>query len=262
MLAVPVTNLSAVDTYDLSQLVFTWDDPNLALYSVTFDGMLVWYSPDSPGSASGDSLAMMSMHSVYPEDEFLMELFFTDLAGNYPPLVDLAAVSYQVTFLGGPITECGPYDLKVSSLCTVTPTISSVNSSAAYDVWGAPALDDAYYTDQTYWLTYLPEELKGSVLLRTPNDDKDTGDSHQLVVDVDHDVTVYVAYDPRGIPPTWIRDNYADTGLSVGVTDPGTSTLALWKKEFPQGAITFSGNKASGWGGSVGTNHVIFFVCR
>jgi hypothetical protein len=73
---------------------------------------------------------------------------------------------------------------------------------------------------------------------------------------------VYIAYDPRGTPPNWIKNNYVATGLTIGVTDSGTSTLGLWKADLDAGIRTFYGNKASGWGGGVGTNYVIFVACR
>ncbi|NNE44758.1 MAG: hypothetical protein HKN12_11165, partial [Gemmatimonadetes bacterium] len=81
-------------------------------------------------------------------------------------------------------------------------------------------------------------------------------------LDVDRDVTVWIAYDPRGTPPNWIGGTYTNTGLTIGVTDSGTSTLNLYKHEFSAGQITLYGNKAQGWGGGVGTNYVIFLTCQ
>ena len=60
----------------------------------------------------------------------------------------------------------------------------------------------------------------------------------------------------------WIENEFVNDGLTVGVTDGGTPTLGLWRKNFDAGIHTFSGNKAQGWGGTVGTSYVIFVTCQ
>jgi hypothetical protein len=185
--------------------------------------------------------------------------------GNNPPSgtpsFDLEGQSFSVMFLGE-LHACGPYSIVVPVECLPGVTIYSVNSSAPYDVWGEPQVGHQYYTDRTYTLTSLPAELDGSILVRTPNADKNKGGSHELKLQFDQNVTVYIAYDPRGTPPNWIKNTYTNTGLTIGVTDSGTSTLGLWRADLGAGIQTFKGNKASGWGGGVATNYVIFVKCR
>jgi hypothetical protein len=215
-----------------------------------------------PGKASGDTVEFSSSCSVPPEDVVNMDLFFWQYPPQTPVVIDLTVQEFEVTFFGGPILECGPYDIPVSVDCTVNVAIQSVTSSNSYEVWEDPEIGDQYYTDRTYLLTAMPPELEDAILIRQPNDDKNKGDSHLLVLEVDHDVTVWIAYDPRGTPPNWIRNTYTDTALTIGVTDSGTSTLGLWYADFSAGEIEFRGNKAAGWGGAVGTNYVIFVKCR
>ena len=264
-LVVPVTNLSAVDTYQLEHVVLTWSDSSATLLNVTIDGSVAWFASSFPGASSGDTLAMASTIPVYPSDQVDMQLSFWSQDGSNPPNLDLENASYSATFFGFPIAVCGPYPFSTDTSCDIddtSVTIDSVNSSRPYDVYGLPTVGTTYYTDRTYTITYLPEEIQESILVRQPNDDKNAGDSHLLELDISTDATVWVAYDPRGTPPNWVRNNYTNTGLSLGVTDTGTSTLALWKKDVNAGIAELYGNKANGWGGGIGTNYVIFVVCR
>ncbi len=229
---------------------------------VYLDEMLAWATGDFPDAASGDTLhlaAAMAFPSAYA---FEMRIEFWDYPVTVAPDLGLELGTYSATFLGGPIVECGPYSFGVANDCLPDVAISSVNSSNPYDVWGVPSVGDNYYTDRTYTLTYLPSEIEESVLVRTPNGDKSKGGSHALVLDFEQDVTVWIAYDPRGTPPNWITNDYVDTGLTIGVTDSGTSTLGLWRANLSSGLQTFTGNKASGWGGSVGTNYIVFVTCQ
>jgi hypothetical protein len=173
----------------------------------------------------------------------------------------LEDANLAISFLGAPTAACGPYTVPFAPACSLGVTIQSVNSGNPYDVIRDVAVGQVYYTDRTYTITYLPPELAGATLVRTPNADKNKGDSHALVLRFDSSVKVSIAYDPRGNPPDWIRNNYAHSTSSIGVTDTGTPTLGLWTKTFAAGSYTFQGNKALGWSGGVGTNYVIFVTC-
>jgi hypothetical protein len=190
-----------------------------------------------------------------------MVLTCANAAGTNPPGLHLPSTDFNVTFLGFPVAICGPQSIPMPP-CLPVVTIVSVNSTSPYDVYGQPSVGTKYYSDRTYTLTSLPAELTESILARTPNADKTKGDSHSEVLSFDRDVVVWIAYDPRGTPPNWIKNNYTATGLTIGVTDPGTSTLGLWKRNVAMGTRTFNGNQASGWSGGVGTNYVIFVTCQ
>ena len=261
-IVVRMANFSAVDTYELDRIVLDWDAAGAYPTQVLLDDQLAWYSGDWPDAAPGDTLALWTAFSFPPEYEFDMRIVFWDYPASGNPDLPLAEATYTATFLGGPIVECGPYEFAVAVDCFPDVSIASVNSPNPYDVAGVPVVGAKYYTDRNYTLTYLPAELEQSILVRTPNNDKNKGGSLQLKLEFPEDVTVYLAYDPRGTPPNWIRNDFDAAGLSIGVTDTGTSTLGLWRRNLDAGTHTFYGNKAVGWGGAVGTNYVIFVVCR
>jgi prepilin-type N-terminal cleavage/methylation domain-containing protein len=258
--SVPVINQSAIDTYYMDAVVLEWNNPSVSVSLVTFDGNVAWYASPGP-AAPGDTLKFLSQVIIAPTGTVQMGVVTTDNSGNVPPPLDAYSSSWDVEFFGAPIEPCGPFAIPMGS-CVPDVVIQSVNSSNPYDVWGTPSLGDQYYTDRTYTLTYIPSEITESVLVRTPNNDKNKGDSHQLVLTVDRASTIWIAFDPRGTPPNWIGGSYTNTGLSIGVTDTGTSTLNLWKRNVSAGNVTLSGAKATGWGGGVATGYVAFVTCQ
>jgi prepilin-type N-terminal cleavage/methylation domain-containing protein len=261
VLNVTVTNQSLSSVYKLHALSLTWDDPTLTLLGVSIDGSTVWTTAGFPGAASGDSLHLSSSLDIPQGADVQLALSFWTVSGANPGATQLQGAAYTVTFFGWPVAVCGPQSIPMPK-CFPVVTLVSENSSNPYDIYGVPAVGIRYYTDRTYTLTYLPNEILDSILARTPNADKNKGSSHSHVLSFDRPVTVWIAYDPRGTPPNWIKNNYTATGLTIGVTDPGTSTLALWKRNVAAGTLTFSGNQASGWGGGVATNYVIFVTCQ
>ncbi|MBZ0266788.1 fibronectin type III domain-containing protein [bacterium] len=259
---VDVVNLSSVKTYDMSAVVLDWSASGLVTTRLYMDAVPVWTAPGA-GGASGDTLLLSSPATLAPGGRVTMSVDFWDSPSTPAPDLKLELAGMEATFLGDPTAQCGPYVVPINAgPCDPGVTIKSVTSSNSYDVFGEPETGDVYYTDRTYTLTYLPDELNGSTLVRTPNNDKNAGSSLELKLNTIEATTVYIAYDPRGTPPTWIRNNYTDTGLTIGVTDSGTSTLGLWRRNLGAGDQSFFGNKASGWGGGVGTNYVIFVKCQ
>ncbi len=258
---VRVENLSAVDTYHLNGLVMNWTDPVLFPYAVLLDGATVWLAGTWPDAGPGDTLHLTTTQSIAPADAATLTVRWWEYPTAPSAPLELAAAGIEVSFLGAPTAECGPYVVPFAAACSLGVTIVSVNSTEPYNVVRDVAVGQQYYSDRTYTLTYLPSELEGATLVRTPNNDKNKGDSHALVLDFDTAVKVWIAYDPRGNPPDWIENNYTATGTSVGVTDTGTPTLGLWSRTFDAGSYTFRGNKAVGWGGAVGTSYVIFVTC-
>jgi hypothetical protein len=250
-------NLSAVASYRIDRVLLAWENPAIAIAALTIDDSPVW----SGLGESGDTLALQSSETIPAGQDFVLAIEFGNNPPSSPPSLDLEGVELSILFLGAP-HACGPYAAAVPVQCVPGVSIYSVNSSAPYNVWGEPHVGNQYYTDRTYTLTSLPAELDGSILVRTPNADKNKGGSHELKLQFDRDMTVYIAYDPRGTPPNWIRNVFTNTGLTIGVTDSGTSTLGLWRADLSAGIQTFKGNKASGWGGGVNTNYVIFVKCR
>jgi len=257
---IDLLNLSSVDTYDLHSLVMDWDDPMYTIVSVSLDGVPAWYPSSFPGASPGDTLPLVQTVAVPPDTPVRMSVSGWDRTGASPPAIDVPSTHFEVTFLGSPVATCGPHIIPMP--CRPGVTIESVNSPNPYDVWGVPQPGDEYHTDVTHQLTWLPPELEASVLLRTPEADVDKGGALYLNVSFDRDVTVWIAYDPRGTPPNWIKNNYVTTGSAIGVSDPGTSTLDLWRRDLAAGTWQFRGNKAQGWSGTVATNYVLFVTCQ
>jgi prepilin-type N-terminal cleavage/methylation domain-containing protein len=260
-LNVVATNQSLSSVYKLHALSFTWDDPTLTLLGVSVDGSTMWTASGFPGAVSGDSLHLSTSIDIPQDSDVLLSLSFWKTSGGAPSNSQVSGAAYTVTFFGWPVAVCGPQQIPMPK-CFPVVNLVSENSSAPYDIYGVPSLGAQYYTDRSYTITYLPSEILDSILARTPNADKNKGSSHLHVLSFDRDVTVWIAYDPRGTPPNWITSNYTATGLTIGVTDPGTSTLGLWKRNVAAGNLTFTGCKASGWSGGVGTNYVIFVTCQ
>lgn len=259
-LQVEVTNLSAIDTYYVDAISLDWSDPTHFPYMIFIDGSLVWQWTTWPDFAPGDTVEFIAPHPVPADDVQIMDVYFWETDTDL--VIDLAADSFSATFFGLPLEPCGPYEFRVGVPCDLGVTIAGVNSSNSYDVRRDPQIGDEYYTDRSYTITFVPDELQGATYIRTPNDDKTKGDSHALELSFPSDARVYIAYDPRGNPPDWIENEYVNSGVTLGVSDSGTPTLALWKKDFSAGTHTFSGNYAQGWGGGVATNYVIFIVCQ
>jgi len=125
---------------------------------------------------------------------------------------------------------------------------TNVNSSNSYQ---CNVLDEGsqYYTDRTYTLLTVPNELQGTAWIKTPNNDKNRTDGEGfLTVTPFKDVTVYVAYDSRGTPPNWLSSSngWTSTGQQVTVTDAALS-LNLYQRSYSANQqISLGGNNAAG----------------
>lgn len=131
----------------------------------------------------------------------------------------------------------------------------SVANGKNYEITSL-AVNKTYYTDRTYTVTSLPAYLKGAASIKTANDDKTNTSTSFVSFTLAKMATVYVAYDPRSSRlPSWLN---AWTKLSdnMGVTDGGTSFLALYSKTFPAGTVTLGANLASPARGAQ-TNYII-----
>jgi uncharacterized protein YegP (UPF0339 family) len=146
-------------------------------------------------------------------------------------------------------------NLKVASgLITSIKT----NSSRAYSpsTLGKGALT---YTDRNYTVTSLPAYLNGAPFLQTSNDDKSSTSTSLLSFTLTKPAIVYVAYDPRAtVLPAWL-EGWQKTTDRLGVTDPGTSYLSLYRRSFPAGTVTLGGNLANPAKGAL-TNYVVAAV--
>jgi len=121
---------------------------------------------------------------------------------------------------------------------------------------------NTYYTDRTYVLQSLPEQLEGGIWIVAANDDKTNARTDYLEFTVDRDVDVYVAFTPSAtFLPDWMAsfDSIGST-LSVSAVP---STLELYSKFFAAGSlVTLGGNVAPGIVGGGDNNYVVIVVPR
>ncbi len=120
-----------------------------------------------------------------------------------------------------------------------------------------------YYVDRSCRITSMPDGLMGAWGIRTANNDKYATTSDHLVLDVNKQVDVYVAYDKRAFAqspnlPQWMT-SYTDTGLTISAQDGGASPLRLFKKEYAAGTITLGGNYAGATTGAH-SNYVVLIT--
>ncbi len=115
---------------------------------------------------------------------------------------------------------------------------------------------DTYYIDRTYSITAMPDELKGSLAIKTANNSKNSTEATLLTFTVTQDATLYVAYDARATRfPDWLTASFTKTGQVLQTTD---TALMLWKREVAAGPVVLPGNQ---FGNPVGTrSHYVVFV--
>jgi hypothetical protein len=117
---------------------------------------------------------------------------------------------------------------------------------------------DTYYVDEEYTLTSIPPELDGGIWIMTANSEYSNAQDNYISFSVDRNVEVYVGYDHGATaPPDWLENNFNPTSGVIGVTDPGTSVLDLYKAAFGPGTITLGGNLAEGASGASSSYVVI-----
>lgn len=112
------------------------------------------------------------------------------------------------------------------------------------------------YIDRSYSFTSVPSTLTGATYIKTANDDKNRTDQDFLSFSVNHNVTVYVAYNATATSlPNWLS-SWKNTNQTLGTTD---RSLKLYSKELAQGTISLGGNLAAG-ASSAGSNYTVVVV--
>ena len=99
-----------------------------------------------------------------------------------------------------------------------------------------------YYVDRDFTLITIPDEYKGSYMIKTANDDKNKKIDFHFNVCSSEDI--YIAYDHRLSPPLWLSNNYVlDTGKTISVSDVYMEYFNIWKgKETAQPGIDTLGD--------------------
>ena len=119
-----------------------------------------------------------------------------------------------------------------------------MGSGEDYEVVESGLVDGALaYIDRSYTFTDIPAYLEAATYIKTANDDKVSVGDDFLSLDVNQDVTVYVAHDDLITDkPSWLLD-FTDTGDQLVTTD---KSLSIYAKNFPAGTVTLGGKLAEG----------------
>jgi hypothetical protein len=132
-------------------------------------------------------------------------------------------------------------------LSGVTITNLTVASGKAYVVVPPPpglSIGGTVYIDRAYTFTSVPALVQGAPYIQTANNDKTATTAAFLSFTVDQPVTVYVAYDKRLSPPSWLAAlGFTDSGQNLVTSD---TTFDLFARSFPAGPITLGGNASTG----------------
>jgi lysophospholipase L1-like esterase len=108
---------------------------------------------------------------------------------------------------------------------------------------------DRYYTDEAFTLTNVPAELDGGIWVMQANADNSNADANYLSFDAGtNPVTVYIAFDPAGNPPTSSTHAFSAVGLSgnLSVSDPGVGSFNVVRASGVTGSVSIGGNKSGG----------------
>jgi len=107
---------------------------------------------------------------------------------------------------------------------------------------------DEYYTDASFTLTNVPAELANGIWVSQANADKTNTDASFLNFDAGPTaVTVYIAYDPAGEPPTSSTHIFTPAALSEDliVSDPMMTAFGIVRTTGVTGAVSIGGNKSA-----------------
>ncbi len=120
----------------------------------------------------------------------------------------------------------------------------TVESGRAYEIVENGLQNGAMvYIDRGSIYNSVPTLLKGATYIKTANNDKGESNSSFLTLDVNQDVTVYVAHDDQITnKPSWLT-SFIDTGNDLVTTD---TTLSIFANNFLAGTITLGGNEGNG----------------
>jgi hypothetical protein len=85
--------------------------------------------------------------------------------------------------------------------------------------------NETIYIDRNFRIVQYPD--LSAWLIRTANNDKKNTSLNFMTIELSSPSTIYIAYDVRLSPPTWLIMNYIETSFTVVTTD---TTFVLWKK--------------------------------
>ncbi len=212
------------------------------------------------GAAGGSQSVSVASNVSWTASESLGWLSLSPASGTGNGSVTVTATSHtganprsgSISFSGGGLTRT--VIVTQQGQTTGGPLISALSPNSYKTATLETGL--VYYTDRDYTVTSAPSALLGGTVVRVANNDKNRTTAVQTTFTLSQAANVYVAYDPRASSlPNWLS-GWTATGQTLGVTDNGTSTLALYRKAFGAGAVSLGGNLATGASGAT-TNYVV-----
>lgn len=153
------------------------------------------------------------------------------------------SATYKGSFRGAHEIRVLPSQAK-SGTTALDITNVTVASGKKYAVVAAGVKNGAVqYIDRSFTLNSVPSVIDGATLVRTANDDKSAsvGSKTFLSFDVNQDVVVYVALDPKLTRPSWMATGWTATGVTLGSTD-GNKKFAVHHRSFPKGRVVLGSN--------------------
>ena len=107
-------------------------------------------------------------------------------------------------------------------------------------------IDKEYYIDRQYIITSIPEELEGSMMIKTANKDRDNDSNKFFSFYLNEDAKIYIGYDSRATNvPHWLQNYFRRTDIIVHVTEY-TQELILWERDCSKAQVSLGGNFAAG----------------
>jgi putative membrane-bound dehydrogenase-like protein len=99
---------------------------------------------------------------------------------------------------------------------------------------------NAAYTDRSYQLVEIPEELEGHAFIRSANNDAEARQGGGMDFELLFPSTVYVADDVRGDrPPLWLEEKFEVTGMYLKTHD---ARYRVYRADFPAGMVKLGSN--------------------
>ena len=108
---------------------------------------------------------------------------------------------------------------------------------------------DEYYTDESFTLLNIPEELAHGIWISQANAEKRNRRSDYLEFDTGSaPVTVYIAYDPAGAPPVSQTHQFEPVVLSADllVSDESVNRFSIVQAAGVTGSVQIGGNLSAG----------------
>ena len=142
------------------------------------------------------------------------------------------------------------------------PEVTTLSEALTVGALMAIAEGDAYYTDESFILTSVPNELANGIWVTQANADKNNRDENFLTFEAGQEpVSVYIAFDPAGDPPLSSSHSFTPVTLSADMTvsDPGVSAFSIVMAGEVTGRVIIGGNK-SGSGAVSQQGYIVIVV--